>query len=454
VVASQPCVNAEQESNNAVVVAEEGLKNVVVSGSARSFELNGKTYLRGRVQKQNGDTSSFGSRRQSAGGDETSNSNSGSFLADPIDSSIPIFVTMHESIFLPEAAESSWIALDKLFENTVVAAPETPRTGRHKSAKEGAIYKSKSMLNYMLGYRAFGPSAEAADLILDEHSKLKSADAKKYYLQQEVDQGHLMTVSNILQLGMGLGTSDSIDVRRMTNASLTALRALVGDSETDEILKTLKSLREAERLSGAVQSHGLWTLGDRAGKVDRIVQSALACDPVITDLKKTVHRYNRHGKVLLRSMGALQAALHVAAFTPTFAAPAAETASFLLVMSTGGPEQDKLLREMYLSKRLESRTRMITDKARMAVDAYNAALMADNSVLLASAQALVRQMAGEEMVREVFGSSELANYVGIDRTAVKSSLPNKPGNAVAQLDNLSRDHSASSQVVPKRNPAL
>ena len=94
--------------------------------------------------------------------------------------------------------------------------------------------------------------------------------------------------------------------------------------------------------------------------------------------------------------------------TPTFVGPAAKTALVAFVMATGGPEQCKLLKELYLDKRLESRCKALNEEAHLAVDNYQLALLTKNPVLLGYSESLVGQMIGGHHVNEVFGTSLLA----------------------------------------------
>jgi hypothetical protein len=64
------------------------------------------------------------------------------------------------------------------------------------------------------------------------------------------------------------------------------------------------------------------------------------------------------------------------------------------MFANGGPEQDKLLKEIYLGKLLERRRMLITDEIRTALDAYEIAGAKNNTVLQYGACMLLRHLCG------------------------------------------------------------
>jgi hypothetical protein len=370
-----------------------------------------QSYLRGSVQVQRAAPAPA-----SAGdGKEVSPAQAGDYVGTPAK------VTLHGMMPHVLAGKQNSEDLDRLF---AMVAPKNPsntaKNGHFHVNFRKAVYKGKNVLNYMFDYRAFGPSTEAADLILEEHSPSKSGDAKAYFEQRRQDEASLQIASNIMQLAMGLGASGTPRGQRLTETSLASLRQLIGNDQTDDVLATLQSASKKLSFPRELASQEVWDMQEREDKINQMVQGAANSDAVLDELKHDLHRYNRHSKITAHAIGAMQTALSVAAFTPTLAAPAAETTYFMLMLATGGPEQDKLLRELYLSKRMEDRLKFIKEKAHMAVDTYHMALLSENALLLNCTQAMVRQMSGDEAVREVFGGAELAH--GTTSTRVSSPV--------------------------------
>jgi len=323
----------------------------------------------------------------------------------------PTKVTLHGIICQSVAASTGDRSLDQFFSASILDKAAEASAGQPQHfhvCKRKLIGKGLDILNYMFDYRAFGPSTEAANVILDEHQRAKSTEARAYYRQRERDEKSLEVASNIMQLAMGLGMPGTARGRSLIDSSLQSLRQLVGEDQANQILAGLQKYGKELSFPPALSNQDLWDMHQRENKIRLMVQSAILSDADLKAVTSGLHRYNSHGKFAQRAVGLVEAGLSIAAFSPSFVAPAAESAYFLLMMATGGPEQDKLLKELYLSKRLDSRLKVINEKAHMAVDTYHMALLSQNPVLLACTESMVRQMSGEETMREVFGGAHLA----------------------------------------------
>lgn len=340
---------------------------------------------------------------------------SGAYVGTPTKS------TAHGIIQSQNAPDSS--SVERLFtftgpEQTVdpaVKAKSPFQSNLHK-----LTYKGKGLLNNILDYRAFGPSTEAADLILGEHKQSSSLDAKAYYKQREQDERQIKTAASIMQLAMGLGLHDTPRAKKLTADSLTSLRELVGENRTAEILACLQQQSARFTKANSLAGQEIFNLNERDEKVRRMVQAAASSDPVVKEVKDGLHKYNSHSKFVERATGVLQTALNIASFSPTIVAPVAGTSTFVLMMATGGPEQDKLLRELYFSKRLESRLKLMNDKAQLAINNYQMAVLMDNPLLFSVTQAMVRQMSGEDVMNAVLSGAAVASGTPSGDSAVNN----------------------------------
>ncbi len=361
-------------------------------------------------------------------------SGSGAYVGTPTKS------TAHGVIQSQNSPDSS--SVERLFTFTgpeqtvdpIVKAKSPFQSNLHK-----LTYKGKGLLNNILDYRAFGPSTEAADLILGEHKQSSSLDAKAYYKQHEQDEKQIKTAANIMQLAMGLGLHDTPRAKKLTADSLTNLRELVGENRTAEILACLQ--QQSMRLTQTNSLAGLeiLNLNERDEKVKRIVQAAVSSDPVVQEVKDGLHKYNSHSKFVERATGVLQTALNIASFSPTIVAPVAGTSTFVLMMATGGPEQDKLLRELYFSKRLESRLKLMHDKAQLAINNYQMAVLTDNPLLFAVTQSMVRQMCGEDVMNAVLSGSAVASGTPAGEPTVNKDA----GSSVTSISDNDRKQKAN-----------
>lgn len=71
----------------------------------------------------------------------------------------------------------------------------------------------------------------------------------------------------------------------------------------------------------------------------------------------------------------------------------------------GGPEQYKMMKELYLGERLDSRSNVLNSEIQLAMENYQIGKLTRNAVLMAAAEAVIQQMAGPEILPELFGTA-------------------------------------------------
>jgi hypothetical protein len=275
----------------------------------------------------------------------------------------------------------------------------------YRTSSQRAVAQSKDTADYIVPFRGNGPSSEAGDVILGEKVKLKSRASSEYARQKRVDDIHLRIAADVIQISMGLGMLDPENSRPMIDAGMTSLKELVGDDQAERTLSMLTNWGQNVRIPETVFTQPVWDVTSKQAKVQQIVAEAVKADPVLEEITKRVHKYNQHSKLGRASSHVIQTTLGVASLTPDFIGPAAKAALVAYVMSTGGPEQCKLLKELYLDKRFDSRWKVLNEQAHMAVENYEVGLLTHNPVLLASTESLVEHMAGRSTVKKVFGRS-------------------------------------------------
>src|SRR5262249_37117353 len=113
-------------------------------------------------------------------------------------------------------------------------------------------------------------------------------------------------------------------------------------------------------------------------------------------------------KIAMATSQVAQTTLGTASLAPSFFGPAAKVALLSFVMATGGPESCKLMKELYLDKRFESRLKVITEEAHLAVENYQTAVLTHNVPLLAFSESMIAEMAGRASVAKVLGHEVLA----------------------------------------------
>jgi hypothetical protein len=173
---------------------------------------------------------------------------------------------------------------------------------------------------------------------------------------------------------------------------------------------------------------------------------------VVDLMTKRLHKYNHRNKYLQVTAKALYATMGVAAFTPTLAAPIAETTLLTFMMVTGGPEQDKLLKEVYLSKCLQSRANFLNEEAHLAVDCYDTAVLTKNERLLACSKDLIRQMTTEKAMAAFLGTTASAG-VASTTTSTPSADVSSTATSAPSADVSSTTTSAPSADMSSSTPA-
>ena len=77
--------------------------------------------------------------------------------------------------------------------------------------------------------------------------------------------------------------------------------------------------------------------------------------------------------------------------------------------ATGGPEQDKLLKELYLSRMMQSRCDLTNEKAHMVVGSMDLALLTNNKRLYAWSKSLLSSMTDADTAEHLFSKTPVVS---------------------------------------------
>jgi hypothetical protein len=176
-----------------------------------------------------------------------------------------------------------------------------------------------------------------------------------------------------------------------------------------------------------------------------ISEADIENDPVIKDLLGRMHKFNNRSKFMRVTAKVLYTTLGLASFSPTFVAPAAEISLLAFMTATGGPEQDKLLHEMYLHKCLESRYKTIGEEAHVIVSNAQIAALTNNKPLAACSADLIVRMAGKDTVAKVFtaDSSQVAQKSVPEHAHVTESADVKAPESDVKVESKAENTSAA-----------
>ncbi len=302
--------------------------------------------------------------------------------------------------------------VDELLDAALERDPQTKvldKAAAHfRSIPMRMVAQGKDAANFSVPYQGFGPSSEAADIVLGEKLKLKSRASAEYARQKHIDELHVKITASVMQIAMGLGMSDRARGRQVTSSGLTSLKGLVGDGEADKTMTVLVATSREVSVPESIYAQGVWDVDQRREKLKTVVEHALDNDPVVKEIERRLHKYNHRSAFARVSAHVVETALGVAGMAPDFIGAAGKAALVTFVMATGGPEQSKILKELYLDKRFESRWKTLTEEAHLAVDNYHVAVLTRNPVLLACAESLVQEMSGPEAANTAFGQTVVA----------------------------------------------
>ena len=281
--------------------------------------------------------------------------------------------------------------IDYFSTKTIAEKPAYQLNSPHK-----VLGKVSDIAQYCTTYKGFASSSEAADVILSEKIKPDKKVAIEYLKQKSYDLLHVQITTCTLQIAMGLGTEQKEQRAQIIDDGLKKLKQLVGDQQANDFLSSLTawSAEAKPKMAVGVQN---WDVLQIQNKSTSILESVLKTDEVVEAIVNRLHKYNRHSNLSRISNKLINISLSLAALTPTIVSPAAQVTQVIYVALTGGPEESKLLKEVYLDRRLEQRCLRLTQEINLAVTNYNVAQMTHNPVLLSCSESIIKAMAGEAL---------------------------------------------------------
>lgn len=267
-------------------------------------------------------------------------------------------------------------------------------------------HRAGDALNYTLMYKGISASSEAGDVILGEKEKLKSLASAQYLRQKTHDDLQLKVLSGVMQLAMAMGNGDELDRNTQFKQGQDELTKLVGKEQTDRTIAVLKSMRDHEALQAKTISKPIWSVSQTQKRIQSAVQAAALADPIVKEIETDVHKYNHHGNATLVGHRLVRVALSTVSLAPSLVGPAAQALLFGFLAVSGGTEQEKLLSELYLDKRLSSRARLLSEEAHLAFENYQLAAMTNNKLLMSCSEQIVTRMTSGDTAAKLLNAGE------------------------------------------------
>jgi len=277
----------------------------------------------------------------------------------------------------------------------------------HRKLSQKAIAQAKDAGQFLFCYQGFAPSSEAADLILNEKLKLDKRSAVEYARQRVIDDNHLALFKATMQIARGIGDSQSERGRQTLASGREKLKGLVGEEEADKTVSMMTNWNQKLQIPETAYAAPIWDIEEQAAKLQIAKTGAKESDAVIEGVHKHLHKYNQKSAASRAAGRVIETILGTATLAPNIIGPAAQVAMVSFQLGTGGTEQAKMTKSLYLGKRQESRMTVINEEAHLALSNYQLAVAMHNKTLLAFTQLSVQKMSGKKAAQEIFGSTIL-----------------------------------------------
>lgn len=290
-----------------------------------------------------------------------------------------------------EAEECDFLILKKI-DTSPIFGLQTRNATRGTS-------KAKSLVNFMFDTRGTDWSKEGADVAIDKNSEVSSDTTSFYRDQVHRDDLHWQVISLIAKIASALG--DGVAESQSAIQSVSQLRNLIGDVETDTVMTWLSG-QDIENVKSEIPKTVRFDLPHILDAQEVMLSAALDRDSVLASVKQELLPYANKGKGKRVATKIAYSTLGAAAFVPNWIAPLAETSFLGTMMANGGPEQDKLLKEIYYAKRLEKRRDLIQRELNLALNTREISVATANAPLYHFSRELTEYLCGEDMERRLF----------------------------------------------------
>jgi hypothetical protein len=259
---------------------------------------------------------------------------------------------------------------------------------------------TKSLGNFVLDLRGFDWSIQGADAILDQAKHEKSAFAKEYLLRQEHDARELAATRSVLQLAAVLDRDST-----KADKALANLQTIVGKENAELVQNRLRAMYTNDELI-TEREHLIFDIDQKNEKLKNVLSAAASQDEVLKGATKRLEKFNHRSKFMQYTAKVVYTSLGIASFSPTLVAPIAGASLLAFMMATGGPEQDKLLKEIYLGKIMQSRCDVLNEKAHLVTEGLDLALLTNNKRLYACTKELLATMSNTNQASAFLGLPE------------------------------------------------
>ena len=298
---------------------------------------------------------------------------------------------------------------------------------------------SRNFVHYLVNYRGVGPSSAGANALMEKEINTSSKLSTELKWEKAIDEKYVEIVNACAEAADALDREafgeGSDSVTEVTNT----LTDLVGKEEADKLIAKFRKLRSEMPDTIKAQSTKSFGISTERSQINALQEAVLKQDPILAEVAEKLSKYQvKKGTEVVS--GVVQGALGVAGLAPSFVGPAAQIVKTAFILSTGGSEENKLYKEVFLFKRLEVRSRTINHLATSSIRNYNIGTLTNRPFLAAYSKALMEQMTDQATIAKIISGetgTKLSSKPADATTTIKSTnleLASKQEVATEQLE--------------------
>lgn len=250
---------------------------------------------------------------------------------------------------------------------------------------------TRTVANFLFDMSGIDYSKEGADIALEKFNDIRSEFTKQCELEIGRWDTHKKACLAILELADSVGTDSALDAVNM-NLPFETLTQHLGRTHAERILDTLVRAKQySMQVEGPALSKGF---SAREELTDQLIGYSLDTDVIYQDLKNKLGSFSNKTPAQRTASKVTYSGLNIAGLVPTIVAPISSVTQGGAIFLNGGPEVDKLLKEMCLAKLLERRKMLLSCEVRFGLAAFEKADKDKNPALKHAAAALLKRVCG------------------------------------------------------------
>lgn len=299
---------------------------------------------------------------------------------------------------------------------------------------------SRNFVHYLVNYRGVGPSSAGANALMEKEINTSSKLSTELKWEKAIDEKYVDIVNACAEAADALDREAQGEGSGSVTEATNTLTDLVGKEEADKLIAKFRKLRSEIPDTIKAQSTKSFGISTERSQINALQEAVLKQDPILAEVAEKLSKYQvKKGTEVVS--GVVQGALGVAGLAPSFVGPAAQIVKTAFILSTGGSEENKLYKEVFLFKRLEVRSRTINHLATSSIRNYNIGTLTNRPFLAAYSKALMEQMTDQATIAKIISgetgtklSSKPADATTTTTKSANLELASKQDVATDQLE--------------------